>query len=111
VTLRPSRFLLPRDRVLASQGKQRAGLTPDQQTGHFSVFMDRTFSTVTDRRPSPMGYGVSPKALQWKTQAQSFDKPLCCAQDGFTLRASRYPKGDTLRHLLRTISVPFAKYT
>jgi hypothetical protein len=48
VTLRPSRFLLPRDRVLASQGKQRAGLTTDQQTGHFSVFMDRTFLTVTD---------------------------------------------------------------
>jgi Transposase zinc-binding domain/Putative transposase len=34
------------------------------------------------------GTALAPKTLQWTTKAPSFDKPLCCAQDGFTLHAA-----------------------
>jgi hypothetical protein len=47
------------------------------------------------------GTALAPKTLQWTTKAPSFDKPLCCAQDGFSLHAATSAGGAD-----RAISLP-----
>jgi hypothetical protein len=85
-----------RKRGMLEAGVLRAGETESEDgteaRGHAELLGSAASGALPPAGPSfPVhaeGTALVPKPLQWTTKAPSFDKPLCCAQDGFTLHAA-----------------------
>jgi hypothetical protein len=85
-----------RKRGMHEAGVLRAGESETEDAtearGHVELLGSAASGALPPAGPSfPVhaeGTTLVPKPLQWTTKAPSFDKPLCCAQDGFTLHAA-----------------------